>query len=170
VTLADSAYFWEGEAIWTTRGGLERRRAELRLLREEKIPANQDAIGKAAAMGDLSENAEWEMAIQEQQKLTQRASEIEAELRVVELLEDAILPEDTVCPGTFVRYRDLDSSSEHEIAILGPWDTDGEQVVSYRAPLAAGLLGRHPGDRARIKLPAGELSVEVLAARPAELA
>ena len=124
---------------------------------------------KAAAMGDLSENAEWEMAIQEQQKLTQRASEIETELRAVELIENAILPEDTVCPGTFVRYRDLDKRSEHEIEILGPWDTDGEHIVSYRAPLAAGLLGRRPGDRARIKLPSGELQVEVLATRTADL-
>jgi len=169
-SAAEAAFFWEGDRIWTTREGLERRRAEFRVLREEKIPANQDAIGKAAAMGDLSENSEWEMAIQEQQKLTQRAAEIEAELRVAELIENAILPEDTVCPGTFVRYRDIDSASEYEIAILGPWDTDREHVVSYRAPLAAGLLGRHPGDRARIKLPSGEVEVEVLAARPAELA
>ncbi|MFN0009020.1 MAG: GreA/GreB family elongation factor [Planctomycetota bacterium] len=168
-TPSESGFFWEGDRIWSTRRGLERRRAELRALREEKIPANQDAIGKAAAMGDLSENAEWEMAIQEQQKLTQRASEIEAELRGVELIESAILPEDTVCPGTSVRYRDLVKKSEHEIEILGPWDTDGEQIVSYRAPLAAGLLGRRPGDRARIKLPAGELQLEVLATRPLEL-
>lgn len=169
VSAAESAHFWESDRIWTTREGLERRRAELRVLREEKIPANQDAIGKAAAMGDLSENSEWEMAIQEQEKLTTRASEIEAELRLAELIENAILPENTVCPGTHVRYRDLDSASEHEIEILGPWDTDGEKIVSYRAPLAAGLLGRQPGDRARIKLPSGELQVEVLTARPAEL-
>jgi len=168
-TPADTGFFWEGDRIWSTRKGLDARRAELRVLREEKIPANQDAIGKAAAMGDLSENAEWEMAIQEQQKLTQRASEIEAELRGVELIESAILPEDTVCPGTIVRYRDLVKRSEHEIVILGPWDTDGEHIVSYRAPLAAGLLGRRPGDRARIKLPSGELQLEVLATRPVEL-
>jgi transcription elongation factor GreA len=169
VSAADSAAFWESDRIWTTREGLERRRGELRLLREEKIPANQEAIGKAAAQGDLSENAEWEMAIQEQEKLTTRAAEIEGELRVAELIENAILPENTVCPGTFVRYRDLDSASEHEIEILGPWDTEREHVVSYRAPLAAGLLGRRPGERAKIKLPSGEMEVEVLTARPAEL-
>jgi transcription elongation factor GreA len=169
VSAAESAHFWESDRIWTTREGLERRRGELRILREEKIPANQDAIGKAAAMGDLSENSEWEMAIQEQEKLTTRAAEIEGELRVAELIENAILPENTVCPGTFVRYRDLDSASEHEIEILGPWDTEREHVVSYRAPLAAGLLGRRPGDRAKIKLPSGEMEVEVLTARPAEL-
>jgi transcription elongation factor GreA len=121
-------------------------------------------------MGDLSENAEWEMAIEEQRTLTSRAAEIEAELRGTELIENAILPEDVVCPGSFVRYRETKSQAEHEIAILGPWDTDqDEHVVSYRAPLAAGLLGRRPGEHARITLPSGELDVEILAARPVNL-
>jgi transcription elongation GreA/GreB family factor len=44
-------------------------------------------------MGDLSENAEWEAAIEEQRNLTNRAQEIEAELRAAELIENAILPE-----------------------------------------------------------------------------
>jgi len=159
--------FWEGDRIWTTRAGLERRRAELRVLREVKIPANQEAIGRAAAMGDLSENAEWEMAIEEQRNLTSRAAEIEAELRGTELIENAILPEGLVCPGSLVRYREAKTRAEHEIAILGPWDTNqDDHVVSYRAPLAAGLLGRRPGDRATIALPSGSLDVEILAATP----
>jgi transcription elongation factor GreA len=163
----ERANFWEGDRIWTTRAGLERRRAELHVLREVKIPANQEAIGRAAAMGDLSENAEWEMAIEEQRNLTRRAAEIETELRGTELIENAILPEGLVCPGSLVRYREAGSRSEHEIAILGPWDTNQEDhVVSYRAPLAAGLLGRRPGDHARITLPSGSLEVEILAAKP----
>lgn len=167
---ADRTRFWDGERIWTTRAGLERRRAELRILREVKIPANQEAIGRAAAMGDLSENSEWEMAIEEQRTLTSRAAEIEAELRGTELIENAILPEDIVCPGSLVRYRETASRVEHEIAILGPWDTNqDDHVVSYRAPLAAGLLGRRPGEHARIALPSGELDVEILAARPVNL-
>jgi len=166
----DAPNFWDGDRIWTTKAGLDRRRAELRLLMDVKIPANQDAIGRAAAMGDLSENSEWEMAIEEQRNLTTRASQIEAELRVAELIENATLPENVVCPGSVVRYRELENKSEHQIEILGPWDTDqGEHVVSYRAPLAAGLLGRRPGDRARITLPSGTLEVQVIAAEPVHL-
>ena len=63
-----------------------------------------------------------------------------SELRRVELIENAILPEDMACPGTVVRYRDVNRSREQEIVILGPWDTElTENVVSYRAPLAAGI-------------------------------
>ncbi len=162
--------FWEGDHIWSTRAGLQRRRAELHHLREVKIPANQEAIGRAAAQGDLSENAEWEMAIEDQRNLTSRASEIETELRRVELIENALLPEDMACPGMVVRYRDTKAGSEHEIAILGPWDTDqDDRVVSYRAPLAAGLLGKRPGDTALIVLPGGSLDVEILAVAPHEM-
>ncbi len=163
---APAKHFWDDGRIWSTKHGLEKRRAELRHLMEVKIPANTDAIGKAAALGDLSENSEWEAAIEEQRNLTSRASEMEQELRNVELIENAILSENTVSPGTVVRYREQQAKSEHEITILGPWDTDrGEHVVSYRAPLAAGLLGRRPGEVATIALPSGPLPVEILGVR-----
>ncbi|MBL8860734.1 MAG: GreA/GreB family elongation factor [Planctomycetes bacterium] len=159
-------HFWENERTWTTKKGLEKRAQEFKHLREVKIPANQDAIGRAAAMGDLSENAEWEAAIEEQRTLTSRAMAMETELRSVELIENAILLEGVVSPGTHVRYREAKSGAEHEITILGPWDMDqGEQVVSYRAPLAQGLLGRRAGDRVVVNLPGGDLDVEVVEIR-----
>ncbi|MFT7678506.1 MAG: transcription elongation factor GreA [Planctomycetota bacterium] len=157
--------FWEGDTIWTTKAGLERRSAELRELQDVKIPENADAIGRAASFGDLSENAEWEAALEEQRNLTTRAMEIEEELRNADLLENAMIPEDTICPGTSVKYRETDSGTKATIAILGPWDGDkaqGLQVVSYRAPLAAGLLGLHTADQATLQLPSGTLDIEVL--------
>jgi transcription elongation GreA/GreB family factor len=163
-------HFWENDRIWTTKQGLEKRSAEFKQLREVKIPANQDAIGRAAAMGDLSENSEWEAAIEEQRNLTQRAMEMEAELRLVELIENASLMEGIVSPGTHVKYREAKLGTEHEITILGPWDDGhGEQVVSYRAPLAQGLLGRRVGDRVIVVLPSGEMQVEVVGVEAMQL-
>ncbi len=164
--------FWEGDTIWTTKSGMERRSAELRDLTDVKIPANSEAIGKAASLGDLSENSEWEAAIEEQRNLTTRAMEIEEELRKVELLENAMIPDDTIAPGTEVRYREAESGKENVIAILGPWDGDdfqGKQVVSYRAPLAAGLLGLSTGDTSTLTLPSGSLDIAVLAVSLLEL-
>ncbi|MBK7641869.1 MAG: GreA/GreB family elongation factor [Planctomycetes bacterium] len=154
--------FWEDGRIWSTKAGLEKRRAELRHIMEVKIPANTDAIGKAAAMGDLSENSEWEAAIEDQRNLTTRASEMEIELRNVELIESAILPENVVSPGTTVRYTQQGRATVQEITVLGPWDTDqGEHVVSYRAPLAAGLLGSRPGDEVQVTLPTGPITLKI---------
>ncbi len=163
-----TGHFWDGKMIWTTKIGLERRSAELRELTESKIPANEVAIGVAASYGDLSENAEWEAAIEEQRNLTQRAMDIETELRETDLLENVALPQGEAAPGTKVCYRE-DDGREREVAILGPWDGDtwgGVQVVSYRAPLAAGLLGTKIGATATLALPTGEEQVEVLSVEP----
>jgi transcription elongation factor GreA len=167
----ESTKFWESETIWTTRAGLERRAGELRELQDVKIPENADAIGRAASYGDLSENAEWEAAMEEQRNLTTRAMEIEDELRNVDLIENAVLPEEMVCPGTRVHYRETASGEENRIMILGPWDHDDGplDIVSYRAPLAQGLLGLRPGELATVHLPAGELDLEVLGVELAEV-
>ena len=153
--------FWEGDSIWTTREGLTKREEELRILRDIKIPENSEAIGKAASYGDLSENSEWEAAIEEQRNLTTRCAEIEAEVRAAALLENAAVPQGLVAPGTKVVYRE--SGAEHTLKLLGPWDGDGEEdVVSYRSPLAQGLLGLKAGEKATVKLPSGETEVEIV--------
>ncbi len=168
----DAGFFWEGETVWTTRAGLKRRSLELKELREVKIPENQDAIGRAASFGDLSENSEWEAAIEEQRNLTARAMEMEEELRLTDLIEEAAVIEDTVCPGTKVRYRDLSEDKEATVLLLGPWDEDhvlGTQVISYRAPLAKGLLGTSTGEQSTVQLPGGDIEVEILSIEAPDL-
>ncbi|MFT4541990.1 MAG: transcription elongation factor GreA [Planctomycetota bacterium] len=166
----DAGPFWVGSTTWTTKSGLAKRSGELRELHDVKIPENQDAIGRAASYGDLSENAEWEAAIEEQRNLTNRAMEIEAELRDADLIENAAFLEDTICPGACVRYREIGTAGEISIKILGPWDGHlGEDVVSYLAPLAQGMLGMHSGESKKIMLPAGEVTVDILEVSPVEL-
>ncbi|MEQ1891417.1 MAG: GreA/GreB family elongation factor [Planctomycetota bacterium] len=157
----DEKEFWESDHIWTTRAGLLQRQEELRVLRDIKIPDNAEAIGRAASYGDLSENAEWTAALEEQRNLTGRAMELEAELERARMIENAILPEQTVCPGSKVRYRELPAGKLQEIEILGPWDADGEKRISYRSPLAAGMLGKHPGDEVDITLPSAQIRVRI---------
>lgn len=162
-TEAEVGYFWESDSIWSTRAGLDKRQAELKELLDEKIPAAEEAIGKAASYGDLSENAEWTAAVEERRNLSELAGEMKKDLRKVEIIEEAIRPEGVVCPGRAVRVRNTKSGEEQNLAILGPWDTDrGDDVVSYRAPLAAGLLGHRVGEKATVNLPTGEAELEVL--------
>lgn len=159
----EGAAFWDSDSIWTTRAGLARIASELKELKEVKVPANEAAIGRAVALGDISENAEWEAAIEEQRNLAERVRNLEGDIRKAALLEDATLPENTVAPGTRVRYRNTSSGETLTLTLLGPWDTEGrEDVISYRAPLAQGLLGLHKGQVAKVALPAGEIEVEVL--------
>jgi transcription elongation GreA/GreB family factor len=86
-------------------------------------------------------------------------------MRIAALLENAPIQDDMVCPGTVVRYRETKTGVENEVVLLGPWDTE-PNAISYRAPLASGMLGLHPGDKTVVELPAGPLPIEILSARP----
>ena len=154
----DDTPFWEGNAILCSRAGLARRNEEYRVLLEEKIPENSVQIGKAAAFGDLSENYEWTAAIEQQRQLTEKAAVMEAELKLARAIEDEELPDGIVAPGTKVSYEQ--DGETKTLTILGPWDV-GEGLVSYRAPLAAGMLGSKPGDTVTLNLPSGDVTVTV---------
>ncbi|MDG1501111.1 MAG: GreA/GreB family elongation factor [Planctomycetota bacterium] len=161
--------FWESGNLWTTQVGLSDRKAELRELIDVKIPNNAEAIGKAASFGDLSENSEWDAALEEQRNLTGRAQEIETEVAKAALLDSATIPENTVAPGTEVQYLELESGEKKTVRILGPWDTKDADTISYQSPLAKGMLGVHPGSSATLELPSGELEIEVISVSVIEL-
>ncbi|MEW6747304.1 MAG: GreA/GreB family elongation factor [Planctomycetota bacterium] len=154
-----SAFFWESDFIFTTKKGLERKREEFRVLTQEKIPENSRAIGQALGHGDLSENAEWEAALEEQRQLTHKASEMEAELKRWRAIEDQEIPHGVVAPGCRVTY--VAGGQTSALTILGPWDTGADGVISYLAPLARAFLGHRSGDHVRAKLPSGEMDLVV---------
>lgn len=160
----DELSLWEGDQIFCTHEGIASREEELRVILEEKLPANQKAIGRAAAFGDLSENAEWTAAIEDQRLLTEKAQQIEDELRRARPLEDLHSDDDQVAPGMRITFKENDGTErERTYTILGPWDVGVEGVISYKAPLAAGLLGKKVGEEAVLNLPDGSRTVTVLA-------
>src|SRR5262245_18598889 len=130
--------FWElEEYIYVTASGLQRKHDEFRVLTHEKIPQNSANIARALGYGDLSENAEWSAAMEEQRLLTELASRMKAELDKARLLEEQDIPEGVAAPGMRVTYRI--NGQESAITILGPWDVPSDGVISYQAPLAKAL-------------------------------
>ncbi len=154
----DEVPFWEQRAIFCTQAGIRAYEAEYRVLLDEKIPENSRDIGRAASYGDLSENFEWTAAIEQQRQLTEKAAAMEAELRLAQEIEDQELDDTIVSPGMRVEYTENGESKA--VTILGPWD-HGEDVISYRAPLAAGMLGASAGDTLTVELPSGPSEVIV---------
>lgn len=137
--------FWELDFNYVTKEGLARQKEEYRILVEEKIPANSKAIGVAASHGDLSENSEWDAAMEEQRNLTGRAETMNDELSRAKLIEDQTIPNDTVAPGTRVTYTDLTDDRERCVRMLGPWDVTSDDILNYKAPLGQAMLGMRPG-------------------------
>jgi transcription elongation GreA/GreB family factor len=155
----DETPFWERGGIWCTKAGIARRQEEYRVLIHEKIPANSADIGRAASYGDLSENFEWTAAIEQQRQLTEKAAAMEAELKLAQAIEDAHVETGIVGPGTRVTFEQ--DGQTQTVTILGPWDM-GEGIISYRAPLAAGMLGSKAGDTVQVELPGGQATVKVV--------
>jgi transcription elongation factor GreA len=153
--------FWERDFIYTTKAGLARVKADYSVLVDEKIPANSKAIGAAAALGDLSENSEWESAMEEQRNLTGRAQEMDQQIRSARLIEDQEIPEGIVAPGVKVALRDETTGERMEYRVLGPWDVIDDHTVNYLAPIAQGLLGKQAGESGEIPTPRGPSRVVI---------
>lgn len=149
LTATPEKPFWELDHIYVTEAGLARQREALAKLVNVDIPRNSAAIGAAASHGDLSENSEWDAALEEQRNLTSRAQAMEQELRKARLLEDQQIPDGVVAPGTRVTIQPLDGGVPRSMTLLGPWD-EGEDVINYRAPMGQLLLGKKVGDTAAL--------------------
>lgn len=139
---------WEDGRIYTTAEGLRRRQDEFHKLTTEDMPRNAEAIGKAASLGDLRENWEYKSALEERDRLVERATRAKAELDRAHVIPAAALTGEEVNIGTTVRLRDTRSGQERRVTFLGPWDSNIPQgIYSYLAPLSLKFMGKRLGDR-----------------------
>ena len=136
--------------------------AELRDLTDVRRPAIVAAIKAARAEGDLSENAEYHAAREEQ-------GMNEARIRVLEeLLASATVVEattgDTVGTGSKVSFRDASSDEVTDVTLVHRLEADpAEGKLSVESPIAKALLGASKGDRVTVATPSGSKTLEVLA-------
>lgn len=156
ITSRDDRPFWENDDfVFVTAVGLERQKEDHRVLVDVKIPLNAKQIQHAASYGDLSENSEWEAAMEEQRKLTGRAEDMSQELRRARLIEDQDIPDGVVAPGTRVTITIHETRETTTYSILGPWDCTSTDQINYRAPMAQAFLGLSVGEQGSIELPTG---------------
>ncbi len=120
-------------------------------------------IGKAASLGDLSENAEWEAAIELQGNLKNEVSRIMDKIREASVIEELPISGDKVTIGTRVTLFDLDKNEELTYKILGEEESDlPNGIISFSAPLSRGLMQKEPGDEVAVQLPGGVRNFEIV--------
>lgn len=135
-----------GGRILMTKPTLDRLRKEVEELDWDLKTTIPKMIREARELGDLKENAEYHAAKKKQRDASQRLEQMYERVRLATLIEDMHLPEDAVSPGTEVTVK----TSKGEMQtywVLG--EGDGElapEVVSYRAPIGAALLGKKVGE------------------------
>lgn len=137
---------WESDATYTTAHAWAKTQEKLAHLVNVKMLANAKSIGEAAARGDLSENAEFTAALEERDRLTERATRMRKDLAKASIIEPGSVSTDHVTIGTMVRAEDLQTHEVETFVFLGPWDSDPNQrIFSYRAPLSLAFMGKTLG-------------------------
>lgn len=146
-----------------TESGLRKLEEELEHLKSTKRKEVAERIKQAKAFGDLSENAEYDDAKNEQAFVEGRILQIDQILRSARVVDAAAVPSDAVAVGTTVRLRDLDSQEELTYAIVGSAEADPmRQRISNESPVGRGLMGRKAGDTVTIRVPDGTLTYRIL--------
>jgi transcription elongation factor GreA len=151
------------QRIPMTREGYEKLKTDLERMQNFEMIEVTKRIAAAREMGDLSENAEYHAAREDQGMLQARIDRLKEQLSRAYLVDKNSLPNDAVVFGTRVRVRDLDSSLEEIYELVGPGqeDYDNNKILTS-SPIGQGLLGKKQGDIAEIRVPIGMLRYEVL--------
>ncbi|MEA3367771.1 MAG: hypothetical protein U9R68_06640, partial [Planctomycetota bacterium] len=127
----------EDDAIYTSEKALKEQEERYGDLVTRQMAENAQAIGDAADRGDVSDNAEFTAALEEQQRLSEKAQRMQADIAKARVIPPSMGAGQTVTVGSRVRARRADTGREETLTFLGPWDTDVERgIYYYRAPLA----------------------------------
>ena len=132
----------------------------LKLTRREEI---KEQIAVARGFGDLSENAEYDEARNEQAKVEARIQELEALIENAEIIDETTMDVRSISLGSVVKLYDEDFEEEITYSIVGSNQADPlEKKISDQSPIGRALMGKKAGDRVTVTAPAGELHFKVL--------
>ncbi|MEL7344672.1 MAG: transcription elongation factor GreA [Pseudomonadota bacterium] len=150
------------EKIPLTRAGNTALNEELKTLKSKDRPAVIKAIAEAREHGDLSENAEYHAAREQQSHIEGRIKELEAILSLADVIDPETLS-GTIKFGATVGLVDEDTDEEKTYQIVGEPEADIENgKLNIRSPLARSLIGKEEGDSVEVRTPGGEKSYEIL--------
>jgi len=152
------------DRVLLTAKGAARLTAELKNLKSVERPKIIEAIAEARAHGDLSENAEYHAAKEQQSFIEGRIKELEGNLGVAEVIDTAKLNVNgKVVFGALVKLYDEQADSEVSYQIVGDLEADiSHGRISLSSPIGKALIGKLEGDEFTFDAPSGEKSYEVL--------
>ena len=141
-----------------SRAGFEKLEQELSYLITVRRAEVAQKLKEARSFGDLSENAEYDEAMNAQAIMEARIAKLEAELEDVKIIDESDITTDIVKTGLKVKLYDVDFEEEVEYKILGKSQSDPDNgVISDQSPLGKALLGRGIGETVHVELPNGSV-------------
>lgn len=152
------------ERVLLTKKGEVRLRAELKQLKSVDRPNVIAAIAEARAHGDLSENAEYDAAKDQQGFIEGRIAELESQLSIAEVIDPSKLGiTGKVVFGSTLQLYNVDSEAEVQYQLVGDLEADiSLGQVSVSSPIGRALIGKQEGDEVEVAAPGGIRVYEVL--------
>lgn len=146
-----------------TPTGFRKVQDQLKHLKTVARPAAVQALAVARSHGDLSENAEYDIAKETLSQIDKQIGDTETKLAAAQVIDPTTLDHDKVVFGATVTVQDADSGDEITYQIVGVDEADiSASKISIESPIARALIGKSEGDEATVQSPKGSRILEIL--------
>ena len=151
------------QRIPLTPEGFRKIKEELDKLMKVDRPKNVQAIAEARAHGDLSENAEYHAAKEQQSFIAGRIDELKTKIAMAQVIDPSKIKQSSAGFGAKVKVLDTEADVEYVFILVGTEEADLKQgKISLTSPVGKALIGKEVGDTATIKAPARTIEYEIL--------
>jgi transcription elongation factor GreA len=149
--------------IVLTREGFEKLEKELEYYTSVRRNEIAEQIAVARGFGDLSENAEYDEAKNEQSRIEAKIIDMENTLRSCSIVENEDVSTESVGVGNCVKVKNLNMKVDQTFTIVGANETDPKTMkISSESPIGAALLGKKAGQTVSVDVPAGNIKLKIL--------
>lgn len=151
------------DRIPMSKEGYEKLKAQLDNMKHVDMPQIAEQIAQARGYGDLSENAEFDAAVEAQGMLQAKINDLQDKLSRAFIVDKTTMPTDRVVFGSRVRVLDLDINEEEDFVLVGPGDEDYDQnKILLTSPIGQSLVGKKVGDEVEVPIPRGKLKLKIV--------
>ncbi|MBC5998256.1 transcription elongation factor GreA [Romboutsia ilealis] len=152
--------------ILLTQEGYDKLEEEVELLKTVRRKEVAERIKVAISFGDLSENAEYDEAKNEQAQVEERIMKLENMIRRAVIIDESQIDVNVVTIGSIVKVNDVEFDEEVEYTIVGSAEADPyDGKISNESPVGKALLGRTVGDEVDVQVPDGTAKFKILEIR-----
>jgi len=153
-----------------TQAGYDKKKAELDYFQNVEMIEITKRVATARDLGDLSENAEYHAAREDQGLLQAKVNMLKDQLSRAYIVDQSRLPTDSVAFGSKVRVMDLDMNEEETFELVGPGQENPDKNrILTSSPIGLGLMNKRKGEIAEIQVPSGVIHFKVLEISTAEV-
>jgi transcription elongation factor GreA len=154
------------DEIILTESSYKKLQADVEILKTVKRAEIAEALRKARAYGDLSENFEYHAARREQGILNGRIAELERTLEIARVVPDETVNGDGIGLGSKVVVKEDGEDEEWEFTIVDAIQADPiKNLISAQSPVAKAMMGKKSGDTVTVRTPGGDVVYEILSVK-----